>query len=117
MRSFDVAPITLSDKVLVHIVLPRCEVVSIQLLARESAPHLSIHDCVDVSLKDELCSEATIEMRWFLVVGVEYYACGWARSRYQTAVVEKTVPRRNPWEMCVNRPLHVGTSFVALYIY
>ena len=43
VRSFDLAPIALSDKVLVHIVLPRCEVISIQLLARESAPHLSIH--------------------------------------------------------------------------
>ena len=36
LRSFNVAPITLSDKVLVHLVLPRCKVVSIQLLARES---------------------------------------------------------------------------------
>ena len=32
-------------------------------------------------------------------------------------VVEKTVPRRNPWEVCVNRPIHVGTSFVDLYIF
>ena len=31
-------------------------------------------------------------------------------------VVEKTVPRRNPWKVGVNRPLHVGTSFVVLYI-
>ena len=66
VHSFDVAPITLSDKVLVHLVLPRCEVVSIQLLARENAPHLSIHDCVDVyfpsffSLGHALCSITTI---------------------------------------------------------
>ena len=31
-------------------------------------------------------------------------------------VVEKTVPRRKPWIMCMNWPLHMGTSFVVLYI-
>ena len=30
--------------------------------------------------------------------------------------MEKTVPRRNPWTMCVNLTLHVGPSFVVLYI-
>ena len=40
MYSFDVAPVALPDKVLVHLVLPRCEFVLIQLLSRESAPHL-----------------------------------------------------------------------------
>ena len=74
VHSFDVAPIALSDKVLVHRVLPRCEVVSIQLLGRESTPHLSIH-YVDSSSSSslfecELCSEATIAMSRFLVIGV-----------------------------------------------
>ena len=83
MRSFDVPPIILSEKVLVRLVLPRSEVVSIQLLARESAPHLSIHDYVDVfsfffSLEDELCSGNTIaESRFFSNVGVEHNARGW----------------------------------------
>ena len=36
---------------------------------------------------------------------------------YAHVVVEKTVPRRNPWGVCVNGPLHVGTSFVVLYIF
>ena len=31
-------------------------------------------------------------------------------------VVKKIVPRRNPGIVCVNRPLHMGTSFVVLYI-
>ena len=41
--SFDVAPIALPDKVLVHLVLPRCEVVSVKFLGRKSASHLSVH--------------------------------------------------------------------------
>ena len=43
LSSFDIASITLADKVLVYLLLPQCKVFSIQLLARESAPHLSIH--------------------------------------------------------------------------
>ena len=75
MNSFDVAPITLSDKLFVHLVLPSCEVVSIQLLVRESASHLSIRDYVDFffflfSLEYKLCSGTTIAMSRFLVVGV-----------------------------------------------
>ena len=31
------------DKVLVHLVLPRCIVVSVEFLGRKSASHLSIH--------------------------------------------------------------------------
>ena len=95
VHSFDVAPITLFDKVLVHLVLPSCEVVSIQLLARESAPHLSIHDCVDVdfpffffSLGHALCSVTTIaKSRFFSNVDVERNTRGWARSSYQTALI------------------------------
>ena len=90
VRSFDVAPIALSDKVLVHLVLPRCEVVSIQLLGWESAPHLSI-DYVDSSSSSlfecELCSKATIAMSRFLVVGVGHSARVWATSSYQTALI------------------------------
>ena len=41
--SFDVTPIALADKVLVQLVLLRCEVVSVEFLCRKSASHLSIH--------------------------------------------------------------------------
>ena len=41
--SFDITPIALTDKVLVHIVFPRCEIVSIEFLGGKSASHLSIH--------------------------------------------------------------------------
>ena len=93
--SFYVAPITLPDKVLVHLVLPRCEVVSIQLVVRESAPHLSIHDCIDVdfpslffSLGHALCNVTTIaKSQFFSKVGIERNTRGWARSSYQTALI------------------------------
>ena len=41
--SFDVTPIALADKVLVHLVPPRCEVVSVEFLCRRSVSHLSVH--------------------------------------------------------------------------
>ena len=31
-------------------------------------------------------------------------------------VVEKTVSRQNPWTVGMNRPLHMGSSIVVLYI-
>ena len=39
--SFDITPIALVDKVLVHLILPRCEVGSIKLFSRKSGSHLS----------------------------------------------------------------------------
>ena len=44
VSSFDVAPVSLSDKVLMHLVFPRYEVRSVELLSRKSASHLSVHD-------------------------------------------------------------------------
>ena len=41
--SFDIAPIALADKVLVHLVLPRCEVGSFELFCRNIASHLGVH--------------------------------------------------------------------------
>ena len=41
--SFDVTPIALADNVLVHLLLPRCKVVSIEFLCRKSASHMSVH--------------------------------------------------------------------------
>ena len=41
--SFDVAPITLTNKVLVHLVLVRCKVVSVQLLGGKRVAHFSIY--------------------------------------------------------------------------
>ena len=97
--SSDLTPIALSDKVLVHLVLPRCEVVSIQLLSRESTPHLSIHYVKSSSSSSlfecELCSKATIAKSRFLVVGVGHNARGWARSSYQIALI----PCKESWWM------------------
>ena len=41
--SFDVTLIALADKVLVHLVLPRCKFVPFEFLYRKSTSHLSIH--------------------------------------------------------------------------
>ena len=35
----------------------------------------------------------------------------WMRDLVGADVVEKTIPKRNPRIVCVNRPLHAGTSF------
>ena len=43
VSSFNVAPVTLSYKVLMHLVFPRCKVRSVKLLDRKSASHLSVH--------------------------------------------------------------------------
>ena len=43
MSSFDVAPVALFDKILMHLVFQRCRVRSVELLGRKSASHLSIH--------------------------------------------------------------------------
>ena len=42
MSSFDVAPVALFDKVLMHLVFPSCEVRSVENLVRKSASHLSV---------------------------------------------------------------------------
>ena len=41
--SFDVTPISLEDKVLVHLVLPRSKIVYVEFLGKKGAFHLSIH--------------------------------------------------------------------------
>ena len=41
--SFDGTPIALPDKVLVPLVIPRCEVISVEFFCRKSASHLSVH--------------------------------------------------------------------------
>ena len=41
--SFDITLIALADKVLVHLVLPRYEVGSVELFCKKSASDLSIH--------------------------------------------------------------------------
>ena len=41
--SFNVTLIALADKVLLHLVFPRCKVVYVEFLGRKSASHLSIH--------------------------------------------------------------------------
>ena len=43
VSSLDVALVTLSNKVLMHLILPRCEVHSVKLLRRKSVSPLSIH--------------------------------------------------------------------------
>ena len=44
VSSFYIALVTLSDKVLMYLVLTRRGVCSIELLCRKSASHLSVHD-------------------------------------------------------------------------
>ena len=56
VSSLDVALVTLSDKVLMHLVLPRCEVCSIELLGGKSASHLGVH-CRTSSTLDVSCAE------------------------------------------------------------
>ena len=74
LSSFDVTPIALADKLLVLLVFPRCEVVSIQLFTGKRVAHLSLHDGrngFSSSLGYELCSSATIMINlFFLNVGV-----------------------------------------------
>ena len=43
VSSLNVTLVTLSDKVLMHLVLPRCKVCSIELLGGKSASHLGVH--------------------------------------------------------------------------
>ena len=44
---FDITLIALTDKVLVHLVFPICEVVSIQLFTGKRIVYVSIHDCLN----------------------------------------------------------------------
>ena len=54
--SFDITPIALADKLLVHLVLPRCELGSIELFCRKSASHLSVHVELPLLLFDTNCA-------------------------------------------------------------
>ena len=46
VSSLNIGPITLSDKVLMHLVLPNCKVYPIELLRRKSTSHPSVLDVV-----------------------------------------------------------------------
>ena len=43
LSSFDVTPIAMADKLLVHLVFPRCKVPSVEFPGRKSTSHLSVH--------------------------------------------------------------------------
>ena len=58
----DITPIALADKVLVHFVLPRCKVVSVEFLGEKSASHLSVN--VNQLVWHELSSSSSFDMKF-----------------------------------------------------
>ena len=68
--SFEVTPIALADKVLLHLVLLRCEVVSVEFLYRKSVSYLSIHVELLLLLYDVSCAGCDYGNRLVLRVGL-----------------------------------------------
>ena len=65
--SFDITPIALANKVLVHLVFPRCEVGSRELFYRKSACHLSVYVELLLLLLIRSVQVVATAIGWFFV--------------------------------------------------